>query len=100
MVHTAEERFEDIEGTHTPLSATILPTSNTAGKAVADLGCGTCMLSISAAIVGASSVLGVDVDPNALEIAAANVEGFEASPHRSSFSAELICLSCCSWRRQ
>ena len=80
MVHTAEERFEDIEGTHCPHSHPAHPTSTTAGKTVADLGCGTCMLSIAAAIVGAGSVLGVDIDPNALEIAAANVEGFEASP--------------------
>ena len=43
------------------------------GRAVLDLGCGPGVLSIAAALAGAGAVLGVDVDPDALETAAANV---------------------------
>ena len=41
-------------------------------KTVCDLGCGTGRLAIGAALVGAKRVIGVDVDPVALEIAAEN----------------------------
>jgi len=47
------------------------------GQTVVDLGCGTGMLSIGAAILGATWVLGIDIDPDALEIARANVDGFD-----------------------
>jgi ribosomal protein L11 methylase PrmA len=38
-------------------------------RSVLDLGCGTGMLSIAAAIMGAGHVLGVDVDASALAVA-------------------------------
>ncbi|KAG2422983.1 hypothetical protein HXX76_015654 [Chlamydomonas incerta] len=44
-----------------------------AGRTVADLGCGTAMLSIGAALLGARHVVGVDIDPDALEVAAENM---------------------------
>ncbi|KAG2422985.1 hypothetical protein HXX76_015656 [Chlamydomonas incerta] len=44
-----------------------------AGRTVADLGCGTAMLSIGAALLGARHVVGVDIDPDALEVAAENI---------------------------
>ncbi|KAG2426721.1 hypothetical protein HYH02_014761 [Chlamydomonas schloesseri] len=44
-----------------------------AGRTVADLGCGTAMLSIGAALLGARHVVGVDIDPDALEVAADNI---------------------------
>ena len=43
------------------------------GRLVADLGCGGGVLGIGAALLGAEHVLGVDVDPGALEAAAENV---------------------------
>ena|SRR3990167_2836105 len=43
-------------------------------KAVADFGCGTGMLSIAAALLGAGSVVGFDIDSDALEIAQRNCE--------------------------
>ena len=36
--------------------------SNIAGKTVVDLGCGTCRLSVGAALLGAKRVVGLDVD--------------------------------------
>lgn len=47
------------------------------GQSVIDLGCGTAMLSIGAAMLGASHVIGIDVDPDALEVAQANVSEYE-----------------------
>lgn len=44
------------------------------GKAVADLGCGNGVLGIAAKLMGASEVLGVDIDPNAVRIAKGNAE--------------------------
>ncbi len=44
------------------------------GKAVADLGCGNGVLAVAAKLMGASEVLGVDVDPNAVGIAKGNAE--------------------------
>ena len=42
------------------------------GKVVLDLGCGTGILAVGAALLGASAVLGVDIDTSALRIAARN----------------------------
>lgn len=47
------------------------------GQVVADLGCGTAMLSIGAAILGACHVIGIDLDSDALEIAKENIDQFE-----------------------
>ncbi|MEM2882102.1 MAG: METTL5 family protein [Candidatus Bathyarchaeia archaeon] len=44
------------------------------GKRVADLGCGTGRLSIGAALLGAELVVGVDIDPEAIAVAARNGE--------------------------
>ncbi len=48
-----------------------------AGKRVADLGCGTGILAVGAALLGASSVVGVDSDASALEVAGRNVSAAE-----------------------
>ncbi|GLC36322.1 hypothetical protein PLESTM_000431200 [Pleodorina starrii] len=48
-----------------------------AGKTVVDLGCGTAMLSIGAALLGSRHVVGLDIDPDALQVAADNAEQFE-----------------------
>ncbi|KAJ1727281.1 hypothetical protein LPJ61_004653 [Coemansia biformis] len=60
VLYTAEATYGDI-----------------ADKAVVDLGCGCGVLSVAAAMMGASSVAGVDVDGDALEIARENIEAFE-----------------------
>jgi predicted RNA methylase len=54
--YSAHNKFDDIQD-----------------RAVLDLGCGTCMLSTAAKILGAGYVCGVDVDGDALEIAQRNV---------------------------
>lgn len=43
------------------------------GRRVADLGCGTGMLGIGAALMGAASVVGYDIDPDAIAVAQDNV---------------------------
>ncbi|KAJ1725843.1 Methyltransferase-like protein 5 [Coemansia erecta] len=60
ILYTAESSFGDIDG-----------------KSVVDLGCGCGMLSIAAAMMGAKSVLGIDIDEDALEIAHENIGEFE-----------------------
>lgn len=57
VVHTIDANFDDLEG-----------------KAVCDLGCGTGMLSIAAALCGAPFVLGVDIDPSAVATASENAK--------------------------
>jgi predicted RNA methylase len=57
MTAAAHNKFDDIQD-----------------RAVLDLGCGTCMLSTAAKILGAGYVCGVDVDGDALEIAQRNVD--------------------------
>jgi putative methylase len=47
------------------------------GKCVCDLGCGTGMLSVGAAVMSASSVVGFDIDEDALEVATKNVGEFD-----------------------
>ncbi|MFX1298978.1 MAG: METTL5 family protein [Promethearchaeota archaeon] len=43
-------------------------------KTIADLGCGTGILAIGAALLGAKQVIGVDIDPKQLEIATQNAK--------------------------
>lgn len=47
------------------------------GKSVCDLGCGTGMLCVGTAALSAASVVGFDMDKDALQVAARNVEGFD-----------------------
>eukprot|EP01061_Rhynchopus_euleeides_P009944 TRINITY_DN19275_c0_g1_i1.p3 TRINITY_DN19275_c0_g1~~TRINITY_DN19275_c0_g1_i1.p3 ORF type:complete len:227 (+),score=100.51 TRINITY_DN19275_c0_g1_i1:202-882(+) len=47
------------------------------GKVVLDLGCGTGMLSIGAALLGADAVVACDIDPDALALAQENREDME-----------------------
>ncbi len=51
-----------------------------AGKAICDLGCGTGILSIGSALLGAESVTGIDIDEKALEIARKNADEFSVTP--------------------
>jgi rRNA N6-adenosine-methyltransferase METTL5 len=58
MLYTAKHSYDDIG------SATVV-----------DLGTGTGMLGIAAAIMGAGHVIGIDIDQDALEIAKRNIRG-------------------------
>lgn len=60
MLHTIQSSYGDIEG-----------------KFVADLGCGTGVLSIGSAILGAGYVVGFDIDPDALNTCKENFSEFE-----------------------
>ena len=60
MLHTMQTQFGDVEG-----------------RMVADLGVGCGVLSVGASLLGAGAVVGLDVDPDALEVCGENVEAFE-----------------------
>ncbi|MHA1264204.1 MAG: METTL5 family protein [Candidatus Helarchaeota archaeon] len=49
------------------------------GKTIGDLGCGTGILAIGAALLGAKLVFGVDIDEKALKIAGVNAEILKVS---------------------
>ena len=86
----------DLEQVATPAeaAATLLQLAERwdglAGRSVLDLGCGTGRLAIGAAALGAAPVLGIDVDPSAVEVArtAASVAevkvAFEVGPVASA----------------
>jgi len=57
MIHTIENVYQDITQ-----------------KMVLDLGCGCSVLGIGSALMGASYVLGVDIDHDALDIAKSNID--------------------------
>ncbi|KAK6944942.1 Methyltransferase small domain [Dillenia turbinata] len=60
MLFTAENSFGDVSG-----------------KVVADFGCGCGTLGLASALLDAQHVIGVDVDPESLEIASENAEDLE-----------------------
>lgn len=62
-------------GTHetTSLCVKMLEEYQKKGDKVLDVGCGSGILSIAAALLGAEDVLGVDIDPVAVEVAAENI---------------------------
>jgi ribosomal protein L11 methyltransferase len=63
-------------GTHptTALCLTWLDQAQVKDKIVIDYGCGSGILAIAAALLGAKEVIGVDIDPQALEATQANAE--------------------------
>jgi len=75
-----EPRLEQYR-TPAPLAARLLfhawSRGDIAGKRVIDLGCGTGVLSVGAALLGAGEVTGVDVDPVALQVAKRNAEAHD-----------------------
>lgn len=60
LIHRIESEHGDIEG-----------------KMVADLGCGLGILSIGTALLGASYVLGIDIDQDALDVCQENIEIYD-----------------------
>lgn len=63
-------------GTHptTALCLQWLDQADLTGKTVIDYGCGSGILAIAAALLGAAKVIGVDTDPQALEATQANAQ--------------------------
>ncbi|GAA5141560.1 50S ribosomal protein L11 methyltransferase [Thalassotalea piscium] len=63
-------------GTHptTALCLTWLDSLNLTGKTVVDFGCGSGILSLAALKLGAERVIGIDIDPQALQASKANAE--------------------------
>ena len=63
-------------GTHptTALCLQWLDKADLTGKTVIDYGCGSGILAIAAALLGANKVIGVDTDPQALEATQANAQ--------------------------
>jgi ribosomal protein L11 methyltransferase len=79
---SAEERVIELDpgmafgtGRHetTALCARLLESSLRPGASVLDIGCGSGILSIAAALLGAGEVLGVDLDETAVGVARENV---------------------------
>jgi len=60
MIHTMASTFGDVEDRH-----------------ILDLGCGSGVLAIGCVMLGAGSVLGVDIDSDALDICQQNLEEFD-----------------------
>ncbi|XP_009607550.1 uncharacterized protein [Nicotiana tomentosiformis] len=60
MLYTADNSFEDVNS-----------------KVVADFGCGCGTLGLAAGLLGAGSVIGLDIDIESLEIASANADELE-----------------------
>lgn len=58
----------------TSMCARMLEDEGCAGKTVLDVGTGTGILSIAAAILGADDILAVDIDPVAVDVARENIE--------------------------
>ncbi|PCI58457.1 MAG: 50S ribosomal protein L11 methyltransferase [Gammaproteobacteria bacterium] len=63
-------------GTHptTALCLTWLDSLDLTGKTVVDFGCGSGILSLAALKLGAKAVIGIDIDPQALQASKANAE--------------------------
>lgn len=63
-------------GTHptTALCLEWLDGLDLAGKTVIDFGCGSGILSLAALLLGAEKVIGIDIDPQALQASKANAE--------------------------
>ncbi|MBI4278660.1 MAG: 50S ribosomal protein L11 methyltransferase [Armatimonadetes bacterium] len=71
--HPRPRRDLEQYATPAPLAAELLHAAalegDIEGRSVADLGCGTGVLAIGAALLGAHPVYGVDVDPDAVAVA-------------------------------
>lgn len=62
-------------------------------KIICDLGCGTGRLALGAAILGARSIVGVDIDALAIEIAKKNAINLRLSDRANWIIADIDCVS-------
>lgn len=76
MLHTIQSRYSDIQD-----------------KMVADVGCGTGMLSVGCCLLGAQMCFGFDIDSYALNICHHNVEEFEIN------NVELVQMDVRKWAK-
>jgi putative methylase len=76
----------------TEMLARALGDAGSGGTAVLDLGCGTGRLAIGAALLGANPVMGVDIDPHALEVARRAAEA-------AGVSVEFVASDVAAWNR-
>ncbi|XP_038044791.1 rRNA N6-adenosine-methyltransferase METTL5-like isoform X2 [Patiria miniata] len=83
MLHTMEARYGDLQG-----------------KLVADLGCGCGVLSIGAAMLQAGLVVGFDIDEDALDICAQNIEEFDLGSNVDLLQCDLTSLESGRWAKQ
>jgi len=60
MIHTMASTFDDVED-----------------RSILDLGCGSGVLTIGCVMLGAATVLGLDLDPDALDTCQQNLEAFD-----------------------
>jgi len=60
MIHTMASTFDDVED-----------------RSILDLGCGSGVLTIGCVMLGAGTVLGLDLDPDALDTCQQNLEAFD-----------------------
>ena len=58
----------------TSMCAVLMDEAGCEGKKVLDIGTGSGILAIAADLLGASDILGVDIDPSAVEVAIENAE--------------------------
>lgn len=73
------EQYPTPAGLAAELAYVALARGDLEGKRVVDLGCGNGVLAIAAALLGASEVVGVDLDPEAVEVARRNARRIGAS---------------------
>lgn len=68
------EQYPTPAGIAAELGFIALAKGDIADRRVLDLGCGNGVLAIAAKLLGAASVVGVDLDPKAIEVARRNAE--------------------------
>jgi len=83
MLFTIDSVYDDIDVPSPPCRPSRPTRADGAdglqGKAVGDLGCGGGTLGLGCAMLGAGSVLGVDIDPDSLALVSAATPGAASS---------------------
>ena len=86
MLFTIDSVYDDIDVPSPPCRPSrpaVLTGGLLQGKAVGDLGCGGGTLGLGCAMLGAGSVLGVDIDPGSLALVRAPTPGPASSSDES-----------------
>lgn len=73
MIYTMDQTFDDI-----------------CNKMVADFGCGCGMLSVGCGLLESSQTFGFDIDGDALEVAAENIEEFELTSNTQLLQCDVL----------